>query len=875
MNAPAENTEVRSAAGETDRRRIVIPTPSLVVLIGASGSGKSTFARTHFLRTEIVSSDFCRGLVSDDENSQTASADAFDLVHYIAGKRLKRGLLIVIDATNVQREGREQLIRLAREHHALPVAIVLNLPERVCRQRNASRPDRDFGPHVIRRQTDLLRRSLRHLQREGFRYVTELDSPETIAAVEIEREPLWVDRRGDHGPFDIVGDIHGCLDETLDLLTTLGYAVAVGAADDGGRRFAVEPPDGRRAIFLGDLTDRGPDAPGVLRLVMDMVDAGMAMCLPGNHDEKLLRKLKGRNVRINHGLDLTLEQLETEPPGFAERVIQFLDGLISHYVLDDGRLVVAHAGLTEPLQGRASKAVRDFALYGDVTGETDDIGLPVRRDWAAEYRGSAMVVYGHSAVADAEWLNNTIDIDTGCVFGGRLTALRYPERELISVPARRVYSEPPRPLQPEPELGPTLSAQHAQDDLLNIEDVLGRRFIETGLTRIVSISEGQALAALETMSRFTVNPKWLIYLPPTMSPVETSREPLLLEHPAEAIAYFREREVLKLVAEEKHMGSRAIIVLCREDSVPQRQFGIVEQSLGIIYTRTGRRFFDERVEQAVLDRLRLAMEASGLWDELGTDWICLDAEIMPWSAKAQELLRRQYAPAGTSARVSLQASIEALEGAKASGIEVDDLLARTKTRLTAATAYVDAYRRYVWRVESVSDLKIAPIHLLASHGGVHTDKDHGWHLAQLARLCAGDPELLLATAHRVIDLADESATAAAIAWWGELTGEGGEGVVVKPWDFVSRGPKGLLQPAIKVRGREYLRIIYGPEYTLPEHIERLRSRGLSAKRSLALREFSLGIEALTRFVNRESLRRVHECVFGVLALESEPVDPRL
>ncbi|MDQ2682416.1 MAG: AAA family ATPase, partial [Chloroflexota bacterium] len=419
----------------SDRNCLTIPNPSLVVLVGVSGSGKSSFARKHFLPTEVVSSDFCRGLVSDDENSQEATTDAFDVLHYIAGKRLKRGLLTVIDATSVQREARAPLVRLAREHHAIPVAIVLNIPERICRERNALRPDRNFGPHVTRRQSEALRRSLRFLQKEGFRYVYLLNSPEAIDAAVIERQPLWVDRRTDHGPFDIVGDLHGCLTETLDLLDALGYSVEIGVAEDGGRRFSVNHPQGRRAIFLGDLTDRGPDSPGCLRLVMDMVADSTAFCMPGNHDDKLLRRLKGRNVRVNHGLDLTLQQLEGEPPGFSDRVAAFVDGLVSHYVLDDGRLVVAHAGLIESYQGRASRTVRDFALYGDVTGETDDDGLPIRGNWPAEYRGSATVVYGHTAVAEPEWLNNTIDIDTGCVFGGRLTALRYPERELISVPA--------------------------------------------------------------------------------------------------------------------------------------------------------------------------------------------------------------------------------------------------------------------------------------------------------------------------------------------------------------------------------------------------------------------------------------------------------
>jgi protein phosphatase len=477
---------------------------------------------------------------------------------------------------------------------------------------------------------------------------------------------------------------------------------------------------------------------------------------------------------------------------------------------------------------------------------------------------------------EPEWLNSTIDIDTGCVFGGRLTCLRWPERELVSVPAKQVYFEGGfrKPTIASPPN--SLSAQQAHDDLLDLTDVLGRRLIETELMRTVTIAEPQANAALETMSRFAVDPKWLIYLPPTMSPVETSNDVTLLEHPREAFAFYRAKRVGKVIAEEKHMGSRAIVVLCQESSVARTRFGIADGTDGIVYTRTGRRFFaDANHESEVLRRLQLAMMKSGLWEELGTDWVCLDAELMPWSAKAQELLRNQYAATGSSAVAALGASEHALAKAEEQGVDVAELLERTSRRLSSVTSYVAAYRRYSWPVHTISDLKLAPFHLLASEGSVHVTKDHGWHLAILERLCAADSELLLETAHRTIDFADVKSEAAATAWWQELTDRGGEGIVVKPWDFVTRGSSGLVQPAVKVRGREYLRIIYGPEYTLPDHLEKLRSRGLSAKRSLALREFALGIEALTRFVNREPLRRVHECVFGVLALESDPIDPRL
>jgi len=431
--------------------RLKIPELSLVVLIGASGSGKSSFARKHFLPTEVLSSDFCRALVSDDENDQAATKDAFEILHFIAAKRLAAGKLTVIDATNVQTEARKPLVELARSFHCLPVAIVLDLPEKLCQERNRERPDRDFGPHVIRQQSRQLRRSIRGLAREGFRHIHVLSTPEEVDAAEIVRDPLHNNKRHEHGPFDIIGDVHGCYDELVELLTTLGYEVG------GGH------PEGRKAVFLGDIVDRGPKIPDVLRLIMGMVESGNAFCAPGNHDMKLMRKLKGRDVQVTHGLGDSIAQLDGESAEFRETVCEFLDGLVSHYVLDDGKLVVAHAGMREEMQGRGSGRVRDFALYGETTGETDEFGLPVRYNWAAEYRGKAMVVYGHTPVPEPEWLNRTINIDTGCVFGGRLTALRYPEKEIVSVSARHTYAEPARPFLQEEDQAPGLSAQQQHD----------------------------------------------------------------------------------------------------------------------------------------------------------------------------------------------------------------------------------------------------------------------------------------------------------------------------------------------------------------------------------------------------------------------------
>lgn len=850
--------------------KITIPELSLVVLIGPSGCGKSSFARAHFKPTEVLSSDFCRGLVSDDENAQAATNDAFAVLHFIARKRLAAGRLTVVDATNVQPESRKPLVELAREFHVLPVAIVFDLPEKLCHERNQSRADRQFGPHVVRNQSAQLRRSIRGLEREGFRHIFKLTTPEEVAAVSVTRQPLWNNLRHEHGPFDIIGDVHGCCDELTQLLTDLGYQ------KNAARVF--QPPEGRKAIFVGDLVDRGPKIPETVRLVKEMVDSGYAFCVPGNHDIKFMRAIWGKNVQITHGLDESLRQFaeyDKAYRAYSRIAADFINKLVSHYVLDDGKLVVAHAGMKEEMQGRGSGKVRDFALYGETTGETDEYGLPVRYNWAAEYRGKAMVVYGHTPVAEPEWLNRTINIDTGCVFGGKLTALRYPERELISVPALKTYYESAKPFLAPTEAAPALSAQQQQDDLLDIEDVLGKRLIHTRLHRNITIREENATTALEVMSRFAANPKWLIYLPPTMSPCATSKRDDLLEHPEEAFAYFFHEGVHKVVCEQKHMGSRAVVVVCRDADTARKRFGIVESEIGVCYTRTGRRFFnDSSLECQFLERVRSAVERAGIWESLNTDWVCLDCELMPWSAKAQELLRQQYAPTGAAARAALPAAIGALSHAQQIS-EAAALLENYKQRREAADLYVDAYRQYCWTVRSLADLKLAPFHLLGSEGAVHTSKDHIWHMETLAGICKGDPELLLAIPFQVIDLTNADDQAKGIMWWEDLTGRGGEGMVVKPLEFVSKGHKGLAQPAVKVRGREYLRIIYGPEYTLPENLNRLKSRGLGAKRSLAVREFALGIEALERFVHKEPLRRVHECVFSVLALESEPVDPRL
>ncbi|GAA2053795.1 polynucleotide kinase-phosphatase [Catenulispora yoronensis] len=851
-----------------------VPELSLVVLVGTSGSGKSTFARKHFRPTAVVSSDACRGIVADDENDQAATPDAFALLHHIVGIRLRRGLLTVVDATNVQAKAREALVKLAREYDVLPVAIVLDVPERTCVDRNAARPDRaDLPAHVVSRQRRELRSGLRNLSREGFRKVHVLRGVEEVDEAVITYEKAYNDKRELTGPFDVIGDVHGCRSELESLLAALGYTML---RDDRGRPVDAVHPDGRTVVFVGDLVDRGPDTPGVLRLAMGMVEAGHALCVTGNHENKLVRALDGRKVKVAHGLAESLAQLDAEDEDFRKRVRAFCDGLISHYVLDDGKLVVAHAGLKEEYHGRASGRVRSFAMYGETTGETDEFGLPVRYPWANDYRGKATVLYGHTPVLDLEWVNNTLCLDTGAVFGGRLSALRYPEREPVSVPAEQVWYEPVRPLEAT-TFASASGVVRRDPGVLDLDDVLGRRVVEARHLGRVTVQEENAAAALEVMSRFAVDPRWLVYLPPTMAPCATSTLPGFLEHPAEAFQAYREEGVRELLCEEKHMGSRAVVVLARDPDAARSRFGVDDGSTGAVYTRTGRPFFDrpEQIE-AILARVRAAADTADLWSALDTDWLLLDCELLPWSAKAMGLLRDQYAAVGAAARTALAAATSVLTAAVARGLDVGDLAARQERRLADADAFTAAYGRYCWPVDGLDGLRLAPFQVLASQGANHAvGKGNAWHIELADRLVAADPEFFTRTERRVVDLDDEASVAEATDWWLALTGAGGEGMVVKPLHGFTPGSRGPVQPGVKCRGPEYLRIIYGPAYLEPENLERLRKRGLGRKRSLASREYALGLESLERFVAGEPLWRVHEAVFAVLALESEPVDPRL
>lgn len=852
---------------------IELPDLCLVVLVGASGSGKSTFARNHFRDTEVLSSDTFRGLVADDPTDQGATVDAFGALFDVAGRRLRRGLLTVIDATSIRPEDRRSLLGLAKEHDVFAVAVVLDVELDVLKRRSAARTDVDEA--VVVRQHRLLRQHGKNLRKEGFRFVHRLVGAAAIDDVSVVRTRLFNDLTDQHGPFDIIGDVHGCRAELETLLRDLGWTVT---SSPDGEVGVLDHPEGRRAVFVGDLVDRGPDTPGVLRLVMSMVTEGQAICVRGNHEEKLLRVLRQRAggrradkpVQLTHGLAESVQQLDACAAGFRSAVIEFLDGLVSHYVLDEGRLVVSHAGLPQRYHGRTSGRVRNLAMYGETTGEQDRWGYPIRVDWARDYRGDARVVYGHTPVPSAAWTNNTLCLDTGCVFGGRLTALRYPEGELVDVPAGRTYWPSERPM------GYGDSAADARvRAALNLDDVVGKRTVTTRFGPPVTVREENAAAALEVMSRYTVDPRWLRYLPPTMSPAG-SVDSDLLEDPQSAFAAYAELGVTEVICEEKHMGSRAVVVVTRDDDAARLGFGVYDGGLGTIYTRTGRPFFEPATTAAVLARIRAA--AQDVFDDLGCRRLILDTELLPWNIKGEGLIRDHFASVPAAAEPELALLTSELRDAAERGLDVAEQIAVTTRRSADVSAFADALLRYVRPGAGVDDIRIATFEVLAA--GVEDadetfeNRPHTWHLEIADRLAGADPELFTTTRRRVVDTGSERSRADGAAWWAEMTADGGEGMVVKPIGNLVRDARNrVVVPGLKVRGAEYLRLIYGPSYLGDLH--RLRSRDLRHKRSMAMREYQLAREALARHHEGAPLWRIHECVFAILACESEPVDSRL
>lgn len=863
--------------------RIHLPYAGIVLLVGPSNSGKSTWLRrlieNETIRpSEVVSSDDYRKLVGDVEHIdwkghpsdeadslyeayQDISTEAFTLMTSLIEARARLNKLTIIDATHLYASDRKKYIELARRLHQPVYALVLDVEQHTLLERDQQR-NFPRGGRRVKQQVQVFNREKRSMKREGFDQVHVIANVDEVDLTRQMNNRLHLST--DDG-IDVIGDIHGCFDELIELLERLGYI----QNDEG----LYVHPEGRTFLSLGDIMSRGPKSLDTILFFIQHVEAGVAKMIDSNHGWKVLRWLEGRNVTMKHGDEIFVEELHAfEEENGAEltealriSMKRLLKNAPSHYVLtkhDIPTAVCVHAGIRDEFIGKSSRDISDFCRYGDNDG-FDDLGKPIRKDWTLHHRSKMLVIWGHDPRPRPLRLNQTINIDQGVVFGGSLTAFRYPEQTFVQVEANRDYAQV--------NDNPLLTLEAKRLDPPNIGKFMNGYTVETEAFGAVPVSKETIIPSIDLVSHHTIPLEELVYIPPTMSPTpKPAAEAGYLEHPDEAIAYYREHGITRLIAEKKHMGSRAILLVFKDEDAAEQTIG--RRTKGIIYTRSGRRFFGHEQENEVVTRLHQSLTLHEYFTSHQTKFVLLDAEILPWNLKARELIRNQYAHVAEQALLdreqlkrTLESAVDRVEGVRGWYTEVNKKLEQAET-------FKQAFQTYCWDVEDINAIKIAPFHVLAHSEETFFDKTHEWHMSMNQKFADMD-ELFLATEYRLIEDADTANDV--IEWWKSMTEEGHEGIVIKPEWFLTQVDGKLIQPAIKVRGRKYLSIIYGMDYLESENLKRLKKRNVSKKQKLALREFALGMEGIKRFVHRESLERYHECVLATLAMEVEPVDPRL
>ncbi|MEH7178152.1 polynucleotide kinase-phosphatase [Neobacillus vireti] len=863
---------------------INLPHAGIVLLVGPSNTGKTTLLNqliqeNQILASEVISSDQFRVLVSDiefiswngrpkDESDalfheyQQISSAAFDAMDYVISKRCKLNKLTFIDATHLREEEHEKYLQMGKKYHVPVIAIVLNISETELLRRDA---ERDFsrGRNRIKQQYQHFKNTLRFIKKKHYRrvYLLGEDELEVLNVSRLEN-PLFIEL--DNG-IDFIGDIHGCYEEFLEILSKLGYQ----ENDEG---YYIHP-EGRKILSLGDVLSRGSRSIETLQFFQKHVAAGHAYMIDSNHGWKIARWLEGKNVKMAHGDENVAAEFEEyerkngteETEKLKEQIKELLLEAKSHYIIRKNgvnAVVAVHAGIKDHYIGKQSHRISDFCRYGDTDG-LDENGKPIRKDWSISHKSSELIIWGHDPKPQPLLVNNTLNIDQGVVFGGTLTAYRYPEKQFVSVKAKQDYANVPD--------NPLKEWELKRLNPPNIMKFLEGYSVLTEHYGEIMIYDDGVKPAIDDFSHYTLPLEDIVYLPPTMSPTpKASRLEGYLEHPMEAFEYYQSNGVETMVVEKKHMGSRGILFLFKNKEVAKEYIG--RETLGNIYTRTGRAFFKKEVEEQIVGVLNEDLVKSGYFETYNTDFVLLDAEILPWNLKAKDLILNQYAHVGEMALLDRKKLQDSLQQAFESGKGVEHWIQENEMGIENAKVFNEVYQKYCWEIEGLDGIQIAPFHTLAHSKETFFDKPHRWHMEKNKEF-NGISRLFLETEYRVVS--DEASMKAAIEWWEEITEAGHEGFVVKPDSFITRHKGKLLQPAIKVRGRKYLHIIYGMDYLLPENLSRLKKRNAGKKQRNALKEFALGVEGVNRFVKKESLERVHECVLGVLALEAEPIDPRL
>lgn len=856
---------------------IQLPYAGIVLCIGPSNSGKSTLlnqwiAARQISADEVISSDACRLQVSGQaftatthENPQKQaylrdsyaqiSDQAFHLMEVLTEARLKLGKLVIIDATNLAAVDRERYRKLANRYHLPFVGMLFTVKQDELEARDLHR-EHPRGNRRIQSQVRQFKGELRSIEQEEF---DELFTVSTGTEMVTRQPSPYTLPIGDG--LDVIGDIHGCMDEWLLLLDKLGY--------QKGEDNLYRHPEGRKILSLGDVMSRGPRSLDAMLFFEKHIEAGLAYMIDSNHGWKIARWLDGRKVTLTHGD----EDVEAEFQAFEKlhgkdavrelkmRMKKLLLEAPSHYVIEEQGIplaVAVHAGIRDDFIGRHSARIADFCRYGPVVGVQPN-GKPKRGDWTIAHQLPVLVIWGHDPRPVPVEIQRTINIDQGAVFGGQLTAFRLPAKEIVQVESQDYAQAAINPLDEwfEKRLKPP-----AIQKWLN-------GFTAKTADGAIRIKDQQVKAALDHFSHATLPLEQLVYLPPTMSPPPVSQREDYLEHPEEAIAYYQRLGITELIVEKKHMGSRAVILLFKDEQTAKKWTGFSDTV--ITTTRTGREFFEGETKQFMHDRIHAAVLEAGYFTEFTTDWILLDAEIIPWNVKAGELIASEYAHVANAAILDRHAIASALQ--QGATVDVSDWSQQVEQGLQDAHAFQQAYKPYIWSVDSHMDIQVAVFHVLAHQHELLTSKPHSWHMEQSQRL-SDTSDVFMATEYRLIN--DEQSVKQTIHWWHELTEAGGEGFVVKPLDWNARTPKGeSVQPAMKVRGKEYLRLIYGMNYLEPDVLTQLKQRKLKKKQNKASEEYALGLEGIRRLIHQESVERIHECVLGVVAIESDPVDPRL
>lgn len=860
--------------------KITVPNSGIVLLIGASNSGKTTLLNNWIREetiqpSEVISSDEYRLVVSDTNFIQwtgrpkdeadslydqyhAISEEAFHMMDNVIEARCRLNRLTFIDATHLFADDRKRYIALAQKHHVPIVAVVLDTPQETLLERDEQR-ENSRGKKKVKQQYQNLKREKRFIKKEGFKSTYFINADEDIELVRMDY-PLLIDV--EHG-IDLIGDIHGCYDEFIILLKSLGY-------EENDEALYLHP-DGRKFMSVGDVMSRGPESLKTMLFFQRHVEQGVAYMTDSNHGWKIARWLDGRSVTLNYG-DEKVEQefKEYEKTYGSEKTTQtkeilknFLLSAPSHYVLMKNGVptaVCTHAGIKDEFIGKQSPDVQDFCRYGD-SSDLNENGKPIRSDWFVHHKGSIVIIWGHDPKPQPLVVNNTVNIDQGVVFGGKLTAFQYPEKRFISVDALHNYSGAID--------NPLKEWEKKRFNAPNIEKFIDGYSVQTEQLGNIKVPQNIVKSAIDTLSHYTVPIEQLLYIPPTMSPTpETSKLKDFLEHPKEAIEYYRSHGIETLIAEKKHMGSRAILLLFKDKESAKKSIGLDID--GVIYTRKGRKFFDKLTEQKVLRELKEELTRKGYFSKYETNYVLLDAEIMPWNLKAKELISSQYAHVSENAILDRKKIVEKLSNSE--HVDVKKWLIEYEGKLENAETFKEVFQKYCWDIEGTDAIQIAPFHVLAHSNETFFHKPHTWHMEMNKEFAEGS-SLFVTTEYKIIS--DAVSEQEVTTWWEEITKNGHEGIVIKPEFYIPTYRGKLIQPAIKVRGRKYLHIIYGMDYLSPLNLERLKKRNTVKKQKLALKEFALGIEGVQRFVNGDSIERVHECVLATLAMESDPVDPRL